>query len=386
MTSEFSRFAARWREQLLPETPGAMSGEDAIFNGLALGLFALQFRHNAPYRRLCDARGLGPDSVTHWIGIPAVPAAAFKELDLTCLPLRDRTSVFHSSGTTEHRAGRHFHSPESLALYEDALWPWFRAHVVPELEPRRPEFDVLILTPPPAAAPHSSLVHMFETARRKLAAPVSAFAGCVSADGSWSLETGAALAALRGCGRPLVILGAAFSYVHLLDHLEARGLRFRLPPGSRAMETGGYKGRSRSIPKGELHSLITGRLGIPGDRIVCEYGMSELGSQAYDRVAGEGAVPRHFRFPRWARARIISPETGGEVAEGETGLIRVVDLANSFSVLAIQTEDLAVRRGDGFEFAGRSPAAERRGCSLMMEWDADCLNQRGGRSEEREPA
>jgi hypothetical protein len=63
--------------------------------------------------------------------------------------------------------------------------------------------------------------------------------------------------------------------------------------------------------------------------------------------------------------QIISPETGREVAEGETGLIRVFDLANAFSVMAIQTEDLAVRRGDGFELLGRAQVAEPRGCSLM---------------------
>jgi hypothetical protein len=53
------------------------------------------------------------------------------------------------------------------------------------------------------------------------------------------------------------------------------------------------------------------------------------------------------------------------VAEGETGLIRVFDLANVYSVLAIQTEDLGIRHGDGFVLAGRAVLAEPRGCSLM---------------------
>ena len=48
------------------------------------------------------------------------------------------------------------------------------------------------------------------------------------------------------------------------------------------METGGYKNRSRSMPKAELHALITERLGVPAENIICEYGMSELSSQAYD--------------------------------------------------------------------------------------------------------
>ena len=391
MKSEFSEFAARWREHLLPEIrdsrdsaaeiredglepPGAPSGEEAVFNRLALELFALQFGANAPYRRFCDARGVTPDSVTHWTRIPAMPASAFKELELSCLPVEERTIVFHSSGTTERRPSRHFHSAESLTLYEDSVWPWFRAHLAPEFESQIQDFNLVILTPSPAAAAHSSLVHMFDTVRRKLAASVSAFAGKVSADGSWSLDLGAVLTALGDGRRPLVLLGTAFSFVHLLDHLGAQDLRFKLPPGSRAMETGGYKGRSRSIPRAELHSLITERLGIPQARIVSEFGMSELSSQAYDRVAGERARPRRFHFPRWARVRIISPETGRDRGEGETGLVRIFDLANVFSVLAIQTEDLAVRRGEGFELAGRSLPADPRGCSLMMEADAGVQN------------
>jgi hypothetical protein len=65
--------------------------------------------------------------------------------------------------------------------------------------------------------------------------------------------------------------------------------------------------------------------------------------------------------------RIISPETGREAGEGETGMVRVFDLANVRSVLAVQTEDLALRRGDGFELMGRAAGTAARGCSLMLE-------------------
>lgn len=81
------------------------------------------------------------------------------------------------------------------------------------------------------------------------------------------------------------------------------------------------------------------------------------------QMAATGAG-RVFHFPPWARAMVVSPEDGMEVGEGDTGLLRVVDLANVRSVLAVQTEDLAVRRGDGFELIGRAVGAEARGCSL----------------------
>jgi hypothetical protein len=255
---------------------------------------------------------------------------------------------------------------------------------------------LVILTPPAAQAPYSSLVHMFETVRQKLGgASVPAllsrrsrwggeggsraeFLGRIAADSSWTLNLDAVLKTLREAiekNHPLVLLATAFSFVHLLDFLAEQDLRFQLPAGSRVMETGGYKNRSRSLPKAELHKLIAERLEVPPSHIICEYGMSELSSQAYDGRAallrgqdwGRAAARpyRVFRFPPWARVQIISPETGCEVADGETGLIRVFELANVFSVMAIQTEDLGIRRAEHFELIGRAALAEPRGCSLM---------------------
>jgi hypothetical protein len=406
MTSEFLAFAERWRKLVLSGSrvssdpdpsprdsfPRSSLRDDARFNTVALELFALQFCHNAPYRRFCDTREQTPDSVEHWTRIPAVPTQAFKELDFSCLPSGQRTVVFHSSGTTGQCPSRHFHSHESLEVYEASLWPWFRRHVLPDLQYPISDFQspggapwknplaigdwrLAILTPSSSSAPRSSLVHMFESVRRHLAAPESAFVGKAASAGAWTLDFDSALAVLSeaaGKNHPLVLLGTAFSFVHLLDELSQRNLRFALPAGSRVMETGGYKGRSRSLPKVELHALITKLLDIPQSHIVCEYGMSELSSQAYDIEVRSAkcevrSVNRVFRFPPWTRVQMVSPETGREVAEGETGLLRIYDLANVFSVMAIQTEDLAVRRGDGFELIGRAELAEPRGCSLRSE-------------------
>ena len=73
-------------------------------------------------------------SVTRWAQISAAPTAVFKEFELSCLPEAERTAVFHSSGTTAQRPSRHFHNAASLAIYRTSLWPWFCAHVVPDLQ------------------------------------------------------------------------------------------------------------------------------------------------------------------------------------------------------------------------------------------------------------
>ena len=200
----------------------------------------------------------------------------------------------------------------------------------------------------------------------------SVFLGSVGDDNIWILDfkkTITALGPKPETKNPKLILGTAFSFVHLLDFLEERNLRLALPAGSRVMETGGYKGRSRTMPKAELHALITERLGVPQSHIICEYGMSESSSQAYDAPSvltrNTQHATRSFHFPPWARAQVISPETCLAVANGETGLLRIFDLANVFSVMAIQTEDLALCRNEEFELVGRAQLAEARGCSLM---------------------
>ena len=345
------------------------------FEELAMRLFALQHAANPAYRTECDGLGITPDAVRDWRSIPAMPAAAFKVLDLSSVPSSMRTRVFRSSGTTGHTASRHVHSADSLALYESSLWPWFRRHLLPMPGAGLPTIGagpgrILSLTPPGRDVPGSSLVHMIETVMERAGSAdgwtCPAFLGTLDSAGGWILRVDAVLQSLTAAvdgGHPVMLLGTAFNFVHLIEACDAAGCRVTLPAGSRLMETGGYKGRSRAVSRTELLSDLTRILGIPSEGMVGEYGMSELSSQAYDAVAGVGGA-RVFRFPPWARARIVSVETGRDVEEGETGLLRIVDLANVWSVMAIQTEDLAVRCGTGFQLAGRAPAAEARGCSL----------------------
>jgi Acyl-protein synthetase, LuxE len=395
MNPELSRFAARLRDSI------ASGFQNEDFDALAVELFAHQFEHDDAYKRFCTARkmmptnicairGMTPAFAGRWTQVPFMPTGAFKAMNLSCIPPAERTIVFHSSGTTEQIPSRHFHNTQSLAVYEASLSRWFWNYF-------GRSGNLLFLTPHPASAPHSSLVHMFETLRQMTGLPESAFAGNVSLDGSWTVDFMATAKKLRAAcdeKKPLMILGTAFSFVHLLDYLAENNLQFELPKDSRVMETGGYKNRSRIMPKSELHALISKLLGMASDNIVCEYGMSELGSQAYAGVrpspgaamfnmpvptgcgerSGESSslLPGRahsgsnvFYFPPWARAQVVSPETNREVAEGESGLIRVFDLSNVFSVAAIQTEDLGIRRGDGFELIGRVPQSEPRGCSYM---------------------
>lgn len=351
---------------------------DSEFNELAVELFRLQYHSVQPYRTWCEFKGIKPAEISHWSQIPAIPIAAFKEQDLTSIQPAQRQTVFNSSGTTRHAPSRHWHNAFSLSLYEASLLAWFRPHLLPDLaDDRRCSLRWLALTPPPELAPRSSLVHMLGTVISRFGSGKAVFAGKPGPDNTWLLDIDAACAMLEEAAAdnaPVCILTTAFHCVQLIDRLAERKMRFRLPQGSRLMETGGYKGRSREIPKQELYCMVRDRLGIEAEYCVSEYGMTELASQAYDWVAGEavgsaaGESPlknRYFEFPPWTRIQVMSPETFRPASPGKAGLLRVYDLANVCSVMAVQTDDLVISRHHGFEFVSRSPGSEARGCSLM---------------------
>ena len=137
------------------------------------------------------------------------------------------------------------------------------------------------------------------------------------------------------------------------------------------MDTGGYKGRSREVAKEELYGLYEAILGIPGDHVVNEYGMTELATQFYDSVLADKirgvSSHRHKVVPPWARTIVVDPDTLLPLSPGNAGLLRHLDLANLSSVMAIQTEDLGYEVAGGFEVLGRAKGAEARGCSIAVD-------------------
>jgi len=205
----------------------------------------------------------------------------------------------------------------------------------------------LALLPAAAEAPHSSLSQMASW----LCADEKAFFVRGGA-GHWrELEK-----IIAEATEPLALFGTALAFLDWFESLGDRSVT--LPGGSLAVETGGYKGARRELPKEELHARFSARLGLSGRRIVNEYGMTELSSQFYAHGIGTPHIA-----PPWARGLVIDPATGNAVADGETGVLRLYDAANLWSVCAVQTQDLAIRRGDDFELIGRDPSALPRGCS-----------------------
>ncbi|MEK7474037.1 MAG: hypothetical protein AAB152_00245 [Candidatus Coatesbacteria bacterium] len=343
------------------------AGSSEPFESLALDVFAHQHGANPAYRAWCDGAGVAPVTVTTVAAIPAVPVAAFKELEFVC---GTPAAEFRTSGTTGTGRGRHF-LPDLEPYRAGAL-----AHFARCLLPEGWKLRTLVLAPPPELRPHSSLSRMLGWVLEAHGESGSGwFVGASGLERDRLAE--ALLDAQRG-SVPVLIAATSAALGAFLDYCDATGLRVALPGGSRLMDTGGQKGARLAAPlpaeafQAALYRRVAGTLGIPPERCVNEYGMTELCSQAYDRVLagtpqGTLDVPRIKLPPPWLAVSVVDPVTLEPVPAGASGLLRFVDLANVGSVAAVLTEDFGRLGQDGFILEGRPRASEARGCGLTFE-------------------
>lgn len=333
------------------------AGEEG-FNELALRIFAHQFRHNPALQRYCRQQGKTLRTVKHWRDIPAVPIDGFKELTLSCVPPAQCERVFMTSGTTraEHR-GRHYHP--HLRVYDESMQRHFAQRFMKGMERIR----MGILFPTEEMMPNSSLAHYLALAVREFGAAGSQY--FVGPEGMDVDALSRSLQQAESDGTPYALLGASYSFVHLMDALNERGLTFSLPSGSRLFDTGGFKGQSREMSTSEFYAQLTACFGVAANDCTNMYGMTELSTQFYDN--GNDIQPSVKSGPHWIRTRAVDPVTGQDVPKGERGVLVHCDLANFNSTTTILTEDVGVIMDDGFVLLGRAEGAQAKGCSMAMD-------------------
>jgi hypothetical protein len=318
--------------------------EGKNFDELAISIFEYQRRKNPVFAKYCETIGV-THKVDSWKQIPALPQIAFKRAAIRSFPAEQTRAEFRTSGTTGEGHGKHFFP--SLHLYETAVqkgWDYFRL----------PRGGFTLLMQHPADAPFSSLSYM-----GGILAAFERNRFLIGQNGELKIDRLSALPPADP--ESLVVFGTALAFLQFMERFPDH--RLELPPGTIAMETGGFKGSGREIGKRELYSQMSHWLGIEIDSIWNEYGMTELSSQFYSRGIG-----RSHHGPPWTRFQIIDPETNQEAAPNTVGLLRIFDLANLWSVIGIQTQDLAIGQPDGgFLLLGRDPAALPRGCSRAVD-------------------
>lgn len=331
---------------------------DSAFNELALLIFDYQFQHNPPLAKFARARGKTPRSIKHWSDIPAVPINAFKFTDLSCCPTAEAAAVFMTSGTTQKGLrGKSHHA--SLDVYDASM----RRNFAERFMRGDSHLPMGILFPTPAVMPNSSLAHYLALAMSTFGTSDSA--NLMQSDGIDMSRLIDSLERAEATGTPYALLGASFSLVHALDALKAQGRRFQLPPGSRILDTGGFKGQSRTLEPDAFYDALNQTFGVPRSDCIGMYGMTELSTQFYDD--GNAQCPAPKSGPHWIRSRVVNPLTAMPVPKGQTGVLIHTDLAHYNVATSILTEDTAIETDDGFLLLGRVEGAEAVGCSMAVD-------------------
>ena len=334
----------------------------ATFETLALEIFAHQFECVRAYRNVCERRGATPATVREWRDIPPVPALAFKHVDLGCAEAR---RVFFTTGTTAGAERRGRHGIPDLRLYHAAAIAGMKEFLFPDVETIR----ILSLVAASAECPESSLAQMITSAMERFGrVPGSdVFVRGGQLDGAGFI---AALRQSERDGVPVCIMTTTGALVRFFEYCRAQGVVFRLPHGSRVMDTGGSKGVGRSLSAAGVLHACWNMLAVPGYFCANEYGMTELSSQYYDTVIRDrcaGRLARRVKAgPHWLRPVVLDPGSLREVHAGAPGLLCHFDLANAGTAVAVLTEDIGHTVENGFIITGRIAGAETRGCSLAL--------------------
>ena len=346
---------------------------------LCMDVLEYQRQNNPAYGRYCVQSGCTHRGV-RLFDYPPLPVACFRREEVVGFCLLERVAEFHSSGTTEGVSSRHVF--RDLGLMQRSILYHYSLMVAGGVQPGT---RYLSLMPRYEDNPHSSLGYMISQLIEALGGEKSGYYFSMS-DG---LDVAGLREAILDAARddvPVHLFGPAYSYVALLDGLGLE--RLTCASGSCLMETGGYKGRGREVPRAELRDALSVGLGIDRGRIYGEYGMCELSSQGYEICAlnTSANIPEEglFVLPPWLMCVIYSPETMAPVLPDHDGQIALFDLCNLDSVSFILTGDVGClvtlpaslqaslpgAPAYALRLYGRASSAIPKGCSLAWEaWD-----------------
>jgi phenylacetate-coenzyme A ligase PaaK-like adenylate-forming protein len=310
------------------------------FEKVALKVFRFQYENNLVYREFCDLLKTNVQKVKSLEQIPFLPIQFFKSHKVVS---NENTiqKTFTSSGTTGMTTSKHFVT--DVSLYEESYRKGF-SQFYGNIE----DYVVLALLPSYLEREGSSLIYMVEDLIQMTNNPESGF---FLRNHEELIEK---IIRLDNSGQNLILIGVTFA---LLDLIEKHPFQLQ---NTIIMETGGMKGQRKEMIREELHEQLCQGFGVTS--IHSEYGMTELLSQAYS--LGNGV----FECPSWMQILIRDTEDAlTYIADGKTGGINVIDLANINSCSFIATQDLGKKNpNNSFEVLGRFDNSDIRGCNLMV--------------------
>jgi hypothetical protein len=355
--------AADERRRLTADVLGfieaGVDDEHFDFDAYALRLFRLQHETNAIFREFCDAKKVRVQDVERWQDVPMVYNDVFKTHLVASFPLEQAVMGCLTGGTTSlTQRGRIFRDEDGKKLVFGANRVMTGAYLFPDFEAGK-RCRILILAPSPELAPSMGMAIGMDQTRRAFGTEDSQFLL-----GKAGIHVDALLKALReseASGVPVALIGATAAYVYFFQACRRKKLSFRLPPGSRICDGGGYRGRFGVVTRDDYYAMVEEILGIPGTHCVNVLGEAETATNLFDdslRRHVKGLPPRKRTrpVPPWSRVLAMDIDTLQPLPDGKVGLLAHWDLANVPTVLAVITDNLGYTTDDGrgCEMVGRA--------------------------------
>ncbi len=365
-----SEFVVSLGNEIMDFIRNGAAGPDSemIFNDLSMRLFEYQYNANIVYRKYCDKKGVKPGMVKAWMDVPAVPAVAFKEVELRTISDEETVQVLTSSGTSNPEKRARISLNETQVKIRELNGEYLKDRGYYKSPDEK--IHALLLAPDPALMP-SAAAGMSQIKILIEGHSIGNPEFFISPKGFDFSALAERLKLAEKTGEPVFIAGATFAYVHFFDFCQAQNITFKLPAGSRAMDGGGNKGKGRELSKEDYRMLAEKILGIPQSHMINHYGLIEMEASYvdnafYNHVRGI-SEPRAKMIPHFARVVVVDPDTLVPLAKGEKGLLRQHSVANLTTVQAVLTDDMGYEIGSGFEITGRARDAESRGCSIAYD-------------------
>ena len=331
---------------------GLDNNDEELFNRIALKEFELQFQTIPPYSDYCRRKGITPAQAKSWRDIPAVPSKAFKDFVMATFPVEKAEHAYFTSGTSDPlKKGKIYRDPAAVRLINAANGLLTRKYVFPDIE----RMKILLMTPSPKMAPGIGMAVGLDRVRTEFGTPESDY---LISFGGLNLELLLqSLLESERSGAPIALIGSTPGFIYFFKACERDNIRFKLPPGSRICDGGGYMGQFGECSKEEYFEMCREILGIEEHYCINVLGMGEVStnffdSTLHDHLAGRIA-DRHKVIPPWARTEVVDVDSFERLPRGEIGLLKHYDLANRSMVVAVQTDNLGFETEEGFEIVGR---------------------------------
>ena len=349
----------RLTEDVLKFIEAGVDSDVPNFNDYCLRMFALHYEVNAIFREFCDAKKVKPGDVTRWQDIPMVYNDVFKTHLVASFPLEKSVMACLTGGTTSlTQRGRIFRDEDGKRLVFAANKKMTGSYLFPDFgEGKR--CRILILAPSPELAPSMGMAIGMDQTRLAFGTPDSMFLL-----GKSGVDVNALIKALReseASGVPVALIGATSAFVYFFQACRRKKMSFRLPPGSRICDGGGYRGRFGVVTRNDYYAMVQEIIGVPGSHCVNVLGEAETATNLFDdslRRCVKGLPPRKRArpVPPWSRVLAMSIDDLKPLPDGEVGLLAHWDLANVPTVLAVITDNLGYTtdNGMGCEMVGRA--------------------------------